>query len=70
MASSALGPGFVPIRPLLPAPAPPPSHSSRQTLDSAQLRALYVPLPNQIRSRGRPSVSFLIAFFPPNFSNN
>ena len=45
-----LGPGFVPI---IPRPRTPPlASSSRLTLDSAQLRALYVPLP-----RGRSSVS-------------
>ena len=51
-----LGPAFVPTLPLLPPPLPVAS-SSRETLDSAQLRALYVPLPAPVRCRGRPIVS-------------
>ena len=60
-----LGPGFVPI---IPRPhIPPLASSSRLTLDSAQLRALYVPLP-----RGHPSVScnYLYLSFLLNFANN
>jgi len=53
VAPLALGPGFVPAIP------PPIASSSRQTLDPAQLRALYVPPPPPIRSRGRPSVRLI-----------
>ena len=56
----ALGPPFH-----LPLPPPPSASSSRQTLDSAQLRAAYVPLPVQTRSRGRPSVSCILLFLLP-----
>ena len=63
MAPSALGSGFIPTLPLpLPPPSPPLASSSRQTLDSAQLRALYVSLPNQQTSRGRYSVSCIYLF--------
>ncbi len=70
MAPPALGSGFVPIRPLPPSP-PPFASSSRQTLDSAQLRALYVPLPNQQTSRVRRFVSrtFLKLIFTNNINN-
>jgi hypothetical protein len=59
---SALGPAFVPtlsIPPSLPIPTP----FSRQTLDSAQLRAMYEPHPIQARSRGRPRVSYIYLLF-------
>ena len=54
----ALGSAFAPNLPL-PPPLPPPAPLSRQTLDPAQLRALYVPPPIPTRSRGRPSVSYI-----------
>ena len=70
MAPSALGSGFIPILPLpFPPPSPPLASSSRQTLDSAQLRALYVSLPNQQTSRGRYSVSCIYLFIYLLFTN-
>lgn len=46
----------------LPPPPPPPVPFSRQTLNPAQLRALYVPAPIPTGSRGRPPVSFIYIF--------
>jgi hypothetical protein len=63
MAPPALGSGVVPTIPI-PRSPPPIASSSRQTLDSAQLRALYVPLPNQIsRVRRFVSCNYLFIFF-------
>jgi hypothetical protein len=61
--ASALGPPFIPTN--LPFPLPPiiPTPPPRETLNSAQLRELYVPPPIPTRSRGRPSVSYISLLF-------
>jgi hypothetical protein len=56
VAPPILGSGSIPPLPF-PLPPPLPTPPPRQTLNSAQLRALYVPLPNS--TRGRPPVSFI-----------
>lgn len=60
----ALGSAFGPL--LSPSPFPSAS-SSRQTLNPAQLRAAYVPLPVQVRSRGHPPVSCIYSISSFNF---
>jgi hypothetical protein len=61
MVPSALDSGFIPTL-SLPLSSPSLASSSQQTLDSAQLRALYVSLPNQQTSRGHHSISCIYLF--------
>ena len=56
----ALGPLFIPT---LPFPLGSPISTpllQQYSLDPAQLRAMYVPAPNPVRSRGCSSVSFFL----------
>lgn len=62
VASSGSGSGFVSGLPLPPPPLPLAS-SSRQTLDSAQLRALYIPHPTRFRGRSSVSYIYLSVYF-------
>jgi hypothetical protein len=71
MAPPVLGPGFVPILPL-PPPLPPLASSLRQTLDSAQLRALYESIPHLPDRHHSVSYIYSICLFLlfTNFANN